>query len=136
MRPYRGLLEGNWLTSPWHNQHIDHNIEWKELYAIVVAAMTWGHAWRSKRLTVHCDNHAVVDIWHSHISRNSLLMKLVHQLFFIAASNNFHIIIQHIPGTDNSIADALSHLQMERFRSLAPEAKPHQAVIPAQALSL
>ena len=56
-------------------------------------------------------------------------MKLVRQLFFIAASNNFHIIIQHIPGTDISI-------YMERFRSLAPEAKPHQAVIPAQAMSL
>ena len=39
---YGAYWKGNWLTSPWHNQHIDHNIEWKELYAIVVAAIWRG----------------------------------------------------------------------------------------------
>lgn len=133
---YGAYWRGNWLSSPWQTQHVNLSIEWKELYAIVVAAMTWGHAWKSKKLIVHCDNHAVVDIWHSHTSRSPLLMKLVRKLFFTAASYNFNIIIQHIPGIDNSIADALSRSQMARFRSLAPEANPLPSVIPAHVMSL
>ena len=134
MGPIGGGIGWHLLGIP--SIYIDHSIEWKELYVIVIASMTWGHAWKRKRLIVHCDNHAVVDIWHSHTSRNPLLMNLVRKLFFIAALNNFHIIIQHIPGIDNSIADALSRSQIERFRSLAPETELHQTGIPAQAMSL
>lgn len=43
-------------------------------------------------------------------------------LFLVAATNNFHVPIQHIPGTDTSIPDALSRLQLTRFHMLAPDA--------------
>jgi predicted alpha/beta hydrolase len=58
-------------------------------------------------------------------------MKLVRSLFFIAAKRNFHVLIRHIPGSDNSIADSLSRMQMERFRELAPLAAPTATPIPA-----
>ena len=36
-----------------------------------------------------------------------------------------HVMITHIIGTNNCIADAISRFQMDRFRSLAPHANPH-----------
>ena len=38
-----------------------------------------------RKLLVHCDNHAVVDIWSSGTSRSPELMVLVRRLFFVAA---------------------------------------------------
>ena len=85
---------------------------------------------------MHCDNHAVVDIWSSGTSRSPELMVLVRRLFFVAASHNFTVVLQHIPGTDNAIADALSRMQMTRFRSLAPLALTTPTAIPAPAMLL
>ena len=49
-------------------------------------------------------------------------MALVRLLYFCAARYNIHIMITHITGINNNIADAISRFQMERFRSLAPAA--------------
>ena len=59
------------------------------------------------------------------------LMDLVRDLFFIAANNNFNEMIRHIPGINISIADALSRLQLSRFRALAPQ-DPHPSPTPAE----
>ena len=51
-------------------------------------------------------------------------MTLVRLLYFCAAQHNMHIMITHISGINNVIADAISRFQMQRFRSLAPDASP------------
>ena len=52
-------------------------------------------------------------------------MTLVRMLYFCAARYNMHVMITHITGTNNCIADAISRFQMDRFRSLAPQANPN-----------
>ena len=98
------------------------DIQWKELLVIAMAAVTRGHCWAGKRIMFHGDNQAVCDIWRKGSSGNRDLMDLVRSLYHIAVSYNSNIIVVHIPGVDNSIADSLSRLQMERFRRLVPEA--------------
>ena len=44
------------------------------------------------------------------------LMHLIRSLYFIAANNNFTLLITHIQGSHNNIADALSCFQMKRGR--------------------
>ena len=118
---------GAWFSGTWSAELASKPIEWKELYAIMMASCrAWGHNCSSKKLLFCCDNSAVVSIWESGLSRSSDLMCLVRALFHIAAKNNFHVLIRHIPGIDNSIADALSHLQLQRFLALAP----HVAMLP------
>ena len=119
------------LAGTWSRQQSKFYIQWKELFAFVVAAQTWGAQWTHKRLLVHCDNHAVVDIWRAGTSRSPALMKLVRSLFFTAAQDNFTLILQHIQGVNNAIADALSRSQMHRFRELAPQADRLPTPIPA-----
>ena len=58
-------------------------------------------------------------------------MALVRILYFIATRYNFNVMITHIPGTCNLIADALSHFQNCCFHQLAPDAQPFPDHIPA-----
>ena len=51
-------------------------------------------------------------------------MALIRMLYFIAAQYNVNVMITHIHGTSNLIADALSRFQNFRFHQLAPEAQP------------
>jgi hypothetical protein len=57
-------------------------------------------------------------------------MTLLRKLFFVAARNNFTVTIRHIPGIRNSIADAISRMQFQRFFSLAPQASKDPTPIP------
>ena len=63
-------------------------------------------------------------------------MALVRALFFTAATHNFTVILQHIKGTNNGIADALSHSHFYRFHSLAPGANTDPTPIPAIVTSI
>ena len=49
-------------------------------------------------------------------------MRLVCDIFFSAAWNQFILFVQHILGTANSVADSLSHLRMFWFRERVPQA--------------
>ena len=113
---------GHWLQGTWSTKQHSQDIQWRELYTVVAAAHTWGEQWARKRLLVHCDNQAVVHIWQAGTSKNSDLMALVRTLFLKAATHNFTILLQHIQGVDNGIADSLSRSQFHRFRRLAPDA--------------
>ena len=84
-----------------------------------------------KVLFHHCDNQAVVDIWKTGTTESSDIMALVHMLYFCAAKYNIHVIITHIAGVNNAIADALSRFQVTRFRQLSPHAAPLPDIIPA-----
>ena len=133
---YGCFWQGQWLRGAWTKRQAQRDIQWKELAAVVIAASTWGAQWKTRRLLVHCDNHAVVDIWRKGTSKHAALMQLVRKLFFIAATHNFTLLLQHIQGTDNGIADALSRSQFSRFRSLAPRANADPTLTPAVATSL
>ena len=63
-------------------------------------------------------------------------MALVRMLYFCAAQHNIHVLLTHVAGTDNSIADALSRFQVQRFHKLAPEAATSPDIISAWPIKL
>ena len=81
---------------------------------------------------MHCDNQAVVACLSSGTCKSSPVMSLLRKLFLVCAKHNFHVVAYHVPGKSNSIADALSHYNMQVFRQLAPSAQeqPDTAVRP------
>ena len=124
-------FKGKWVSCSWpaHVQAL--SIQWKELFPIYVACRLWAHIFSGKRMLFHCDNLAVVNIWSSRSSKCPKVMSLLRKLFFISAKFEFTVFVDHIPGTDNSIADSLSRQQVARFRELAPQAEPEPTNIPA-----
>lgn len=75
-----------------------------------------------KKVMVHCNNQAVVDIWEKGTINCPEVMALVCMLYFCAAQYNICVLVTHVAGTDNSITDVLSHFQAHRFWQLSPKA--------------
>ena len=48
------------------------SIQWQELFAILAAALAWGHKWRTKRIKFNCDNQAIVLAWQGRTKNNVL----------------------------------------------------------------
>ena len=72
----------------------------------------------------HWDNQSVCDIWRKGSSRSQEVMALVRMLYFCAANFDINVMIVHIAGSNNTIADALSCFQATCFYQLAPLAAP------------
>ena len=116
-------FRGAWFHYDWQPHQLTQSIQWKELFAILAAALTWGHLWQGKRLKFLCDNQAIVLAWQHHRCKQPLIMALLRHLFLAAAKGHFHVSLRHLPGTANAIADALSRRQFTHFFSLAPQAQ-------------
>ena len=86
------------------------SMPWKELYAIIVAACTWGHLWQRRRVTFYSDCMPVVQAMSKGASRSRRMMQLLRVLHHVAARNSFLYRVMHIPGVDNTIADELSRV--------------------------
>ena len=115
-------FQGSWFHLAWQPHQQPDSIQWKELFAIVAAAYTWGHAWSGRRIRFYCDNEAIVLSWEHRRCKQPHIMALLRTLFLTAAANNYHVLIKHLPGCTNELADALSRKQFHRFFSLAPQA--------------
>ena len=126
-------FQERWFHYDWqpHQQLSEQvSIQWQELFAIVAAALTWGHTWWQKRIRFYCDNLTIVNSWEGKSSKHPRIMSLLHLLFLTAAKNNFTISLKHLPGKTNEIADALSRKQFIRFFHLAPQAEQLPTHIP------
>ena len=53
---YGAFWNGHWFQQKWSSTNHHHSIQWKELYAILIACEVWGHGWTRKRVLFHCDN--------------------------------------------------------------------------------
>jgi hypothetical protein len=91
-----------------------------ELCGIVIAAMTWGHLWKGKRIRVRCDNTGAVAAINSGFCHDALLMELVRELWFTCCTHLFELRAVHIPGVLNVDADDLSRGCVEQFQARNP----------------
>ena len=86
------------------------SMPWKELFAIVAAACTWGSQWARRRVTFFTDCMPVVQALTKGASRTRRIMQLIRILHFTAAQHHFVYRVRHIPGVENTVADELSRV--------------------------
>ena len=126
---FRAYFKGAWIMGTWSKEQLSRSIQWKELFAIITAATTWGNQWQ--KIVVYCDHQAIVHVWQAKSPKTLALAQLCRTLFFLAAKNSFNISLKHLPGADTQIADALSRQQVHHFKLIAPEADAEATCIPA-----
>ena len=130
---YGAFYNGRWLRGEWTAQNKNENIEFKEMYAIVIACATWGSEWSRRRIQFQCDNKAVVDCIRSRTCRSPPGMTLIRALYLLwSIEHDFLVSAVHFPGVTNSVADALSRNLLQIFRRQTPEAAAEldQTVLP------
>ena len=102
------------------------------LKAFVFANLLVNHPNRPfNKILFHSDNQSICLAWENAQTSKSDSLRLMHDIMMLAATNNFNVTIKHIAGIDNTIADALSRLQMCRFYSLAPYTAAVSCVFPS-----
>ena len=132
---YGAYMKGQWFAGSWAPSHKLHSIAYKELFPIVLVAHVWGHLWVKKHILFRSDNDAVVHILNTRTSRVPCLMRLLCSLSFSAARHSFSFSSQHVPGVYNQLADALSRLNWQEFRHLAPDTQPLPTLVPPERLA-
>lgn len=119
---YAALCNTEWFAGQWTEEERQlarradrESMPWKEMYAIVRAASTWGHTWRGRNVLARCDCQPVVMAWQKGDSQSPGLATLIRTLLFISATHDFCLSMLHIPGVDNVFADLLSRSQVATF---------------------
>ena len=114
----------------------EESIALKELLPIVIACALWGRHWRNQFVKFHCDNLGVVALVNSGCSKIPQLMHLLRCLFFIRAHFQLAVSAVHVPGIENTLADAISRNQLHILFAQVPEAMCRRVEIPPNLLSL
>ncbi len=132
-----------WLQLPWPESYApgllvlkEESITLKELLPVVLACAVWGEQWRERVVHVHCDNLGVVALVNSGYSKVPPIMHLLRCLFFIRAHFQIEVLTVHVPGVENSLADAISRNNLQTLFLQVPGAVARRAIIPANLLSL
>ena len=85
---------------------------------------------------VRSDNSAVVAIVNGGYSRDPDAMHLMRCLHFLSARYGFRVSAEHIRGSANEAADALSRDSLSAFQALVPSACKNPTPIPPLLLDL
>ena len=124
-----GVFGNKWFSTPIRKTR-SVNIAFLELLAIYIAVCCWGRELINKQIVLRSDNEAIVHVWCSGSCKDRDIMIIIRKLFFITASLNINLLIKHIAGKDNNLADLLSRLQVEKFKEVHPNACKEATVIP------
>ena len=96
---YAMALPQNWLTK---------NIAYTEMVNILVALKVWHRQWTGTRILIRCDNLAVVSVLTTGKTRDSTMAKYARNIFLWLSAFNIDIMVVHIAGKLNPVADLLS----------------------------
>ena len=123
---FGAVLNDRWICGDWCQTFLkqeDPSIAYLELFALCAGVLTWeDHPELCNcRVTVYCDNTAVVEMINSMVSGCKNCMYLLWLITLNGLKFNRRLTAQYINTRENCLADALSRNQMDRFHKLGPE---------------
>lgn len=131
---FGAYFQGQWCAGEWPESWraagFLSNLALLELFPIVVATVVWSDRFQNRRVRFRSDNLGVVQAINRQSANSPPVVHLLRRLVLNALSLNAHFVALQVPGVRNSIADALSRFQWDRFRGLAPEAEQHGRAFP------
>ena len=126
----RRISGKHWFYGPfpiaWHSL----NISFLELFPITLAVHIWGATMANSCVLFFTDNAALVDIINKQTSKHKQVMILIRDLVLSCLKYNILFRASHVPGLQNSRADCISRLQVEKFKELSSEADEFPTAVP------
>ena len=93
-----------------------------------MAILRWSCFLQNKKVIIYTDNMTAKSVINKMSSKNPSVMTYIRFLFFMQAFCNFSILVIHIPGKRNIIADSISRLhednKLSEVYALLPSYKP------------
>lgn len=112
-----GFFNGEVWFSNWPPEVTAH-INIKELAAAVSQANRFAHLWAGHKVVLGCDNTATVSWINRTAARPPEAMPYIKELFWLATKHDFELQVVHIPGVQNTLADAASRQYHKLIPSL------------------
>eukprot|EP00794_Sanderia_malayensis_P013029 gene13029-biopygen10387 len=131
---FAAIYNKQWFAAPWPDNLLSLNIAIKEFIPIVLAAKVWGRSWQRLRVAFRCDNMAVVQCLQNGTAKDRHLAFLLRELTILAITLNFTFTAVHLPGKQNTSADALSRFDLQTFAHHSPDADPLPREVPLEFL--
>ena len=97
-----------------------YNIAHLEILNVVVALKIWGQVWANKFIQIMYYNIAVVEVLYGR-AKDSIMATCARNIWLLAGMYNINLIVSHIRGLDNTVADLLSrcHHTPNNFQKLS-----------------
>ena len=94
----------------WSQELLDRSlpIHQLEMLNLFLAIRQWEDRLRSKVIQVRCDNIASVCVVQSGRGQDKVLLECARHIWAITARSNIVVQVEHVPGEENELADALS----------------------------
>ena len=104
------------------------------MFPIVLSIKIWGTQLANKCITFHTDNQALSEVINKKTTKDRELLVLLRALVLSCLQNNILFKAVHLAGVHNTKADALSRLQVTKFKSLSKDMAPEPTAVPPQLL--
>ncbi|GAU90671.1 hypothetical protein RvY_03056 [Ramazzottius varieornatus] len=120
-----GFFDDHWFSLAcldWLSRN-SFSIEFLEIVPIYISCLVWKDFFINRHISFSCDNLGACHAWSNLGSSSRAVLQLLRLIASVSAQSNVLIRITHVAGIDNSIADALSRLNIrgKHLRSLSPE---------------
>ena len=129
------ICEKSWTFGQWPEAFLkkyEPSIEYLELYALLVGILNWLHRFRNRRIRLYCDNMAVVHMVNNNSSKCKNCMILIRLLVLESLKQNTRVFAKYIKTKENGPSDALSRMQITRFKKLCPQMDAEPTSIPQE----
>ena len=114
---YGAYFHGDWVAGTWHPDavpqpseirnlpwwnsvqvptEISNNINYLELFPVLLAAQKWSSSWQNQHVVVHSDNTQTISFINKGTCHNVIAMEWLRDLFWLSATHNFHITARHL----------------------------------------
>ena len=137
---YGAQWNNHWIKGQWDDIRLKEahrntklSMPYLEMYALLLAAQTWGPRWERRKINFHCDCEPIVKGINGLDSRAPMIQRLFRRLVRISVLCSFRFFVTHIAGIDNVAADHLSRDNMISFFQVSPYADKlmyHHQMIP------
>ena len=131
--------QSHWFQQPWESQEAltSQCIATKEMLPILLSCAIWGKHWHGKHIQFQSGNEAVITALDTKSCKDTSLIHMLHCLFFFSGTLLLFIYTaRHIPGIDNTLADALSCNNATLFLSKVPNVDKTPIHIPQELMEL
>ncbi len=123
-----GVLVGSsWTVYPYSGKMasiVETPIHYKELMAVCIGVATFSEQLKDSKVIMMVDNQAICQAINNGTIKCELSMNLIRSLYYTLSQFNIECQARYIATNDNVSADALSRLDMARFKSHTPHADP------------